>query len=556
MINSERFLFRVLLVACPVAVSSLAATPLWAQIPTHADEVMTAYNSAFLTQTGGQTFYTWGYKQNTVKHVEGSWGQAFSIYPAQDRFEYSHNIADLNIVQATLNSWLTSPSWTGSDAYWDTSSPPGADGWDDNIGWTIEAMMRGYQLTGNQAFLTQAANGWNFVMNGRAGDPSGGGWNSKYGGISETNGTTGNACALSNSNFSYTGVWLYEATGQATYLNGAEAIYAWERQHLVNTTGSTIHASTGTWQPWQVIGCTTDAQGDLNDTGSDNVYDAGGVLFAAVELYRVTGNQQYLNDATGIIGHIVGEYNPTANPPNPPGYNSEDCDCTDNYHFTKGLSDYLTLTSGYWNSANATWLINTAVDAWNERDSFGLTWNQWSKPTTDPTPQSMETVSATAVWQQLPPPAMNLAGTYEIQNVGSNLVVNVDENSADAGAAVIQYPYFNGQTNSLWTFVPTSGGYYQIKNVNSGLVLNVKGGPAGGAGFKGEPIIQWQPQGMIPGNDQWMPVHNADGTYSFYNLESKQALDVPGGSTASLTQLDQWFANGTAAQKFNLIRQN
>ena len=149
---------------------------------------------------------------------------------------------------------------------------------------------------------------------------------------------------------------------------------------------------------------------------------------------------------------------------------------------------------------------------------------------------------------------MNLAGTYEIRNVNSGLALNVYGAHTTTGTEVIQYPFSSGQNDSLWTFVPTSGGYYQIKNVNSGLVLNVSAAAAGGSGINGALIIQWSAQGTTPGNDQWMPVQNSDGTFSFYNLFSKQALDVPGASTESGVQLDQWFANGTGAQKFNLIQ--
>jgi hypothetical protein len=50
-------------------------------------------------------------------------------------------------------------------------------------------------------------------------------------------------------------------------------------------------------------------------------------------------------------------------------------------------------------------------------------------------------------------------------------------------------------------------------------------------------------------------VQNSDGTYSFYNALSSDAIDVPAASTASGIQLDQYGENGTPAQKFNLIRQ-
>ena len=517
-----------------------------AQVPTEAGPAFQAYENAFLINKNGQTFYSTYVHDTNYAHIQCCWGQDFDTYANEDYYEYAHNQSDANVLSALINSELTATTWDSANGSYETNT---GDGYNDDLGWHTESLARAYQLTGNQTYLAQAETYWNFVMSNRNG--AGGGWNSS-GGIPETNTPGSGSCQLSNSNFSYSGVWLYQNTGNASYLDGAEKIYAWERQHLVNTTGRTITSSTGTWKPWQVIGCTTDPQGGLNDTNSDNVYDAGGVVLAAMELYRVTGTQQYLSDAGNIINHIVNEYNPTANPPNPIGYNAEDCGCVDNYHFTKGVSEYLTLTNGWLTSPLASWLLNTAQDSWNNRNSQNLTWNQWSRPNTDPSPQSMEALSGASVWSQLPPPAMNLAGTYEIQNVNSGLALNVSGGSTANGAKVIQYPFSSGQNNALWTFVPTSGGYYHIRNVNSGLVLNV----SGGSGVNGASIVQWAAQGMTPGNDQWEPVQNSDGTFSFYNLLSKQALEVPGASANSGVQLDQWFANGQVQQKFNLIQPN
>jgi hypothetical protein len=524
----------------------LVAIPASAQAPTEAGPAFQAYENSFLIQTNGQTFYSTYVHDLKYGDIQCCWGQDFDTYPIEDHIEYARNLSDVNVLSAVVNSEMTATTWDSANDGYETNT---GDGYNDDIGWHVESVARAYQLTGNPTFLTQAENYWNFVMSNRNG--AGGGWNPS-GGIPETNSAGAGSCQLSNSNFSYSGVWLFEATGNQTYLTDAEAIYAWERQHLVNTTGSTITSSTGTWKPWQVIGCTTNPQGGLNDTNSDNVYDAGGVLFAAIELYRVTGTAQYLSDAGNIINHIVGEYNPTAAPPNPIGYNSEDCGCVDNYHFTKGVAEYLTLTNGWATSSLASWLQNTAQDSWNNRDSQNLTWNQWSQPDTDPAPQSMESSSGAAVWSQLPTPTMNLAGTYEIQNVNSGLALNVSGGSTANSAPVIQYAFSSGQKNALWTFVPTSGGYYQIKNVNSGQVLNVVGGNAAGA--PEAKIVQFPAQSMLPGNDQWLPVQNSDGTFSFYNLLSKQALNIPGNSTASGTQLDQYFQNGSTGQKFSLIQ--
>jgi hypothetical protein len=53
----------------------------------------------------------------------------------------------------------------------------------------------------------------------------------------------------------------------------------------------------------------------------------------------------------------------------------------------------------------------------------------------------MEMSSAAAVWQQVPVPTMNLAGTYDIQNVGSGLVLNVPGGNTAPGTAIVQYPF-------------------------------------------------------------------------------------------------------------------
>jgi hypothetical protein len=35
----------------------------------------------------------------------------------EDRYEYTHNIADFNAMNAALSSMLTSPSWLGNGGY-------------------------------------------------------------------------------------------------------------------------------------------------------------------------------------------------------------------------------------------------------------------------------------------------------------------------------------------------------------------------------------------------------------------------------------------------------
>jgi len=223
------------------------------------------------------------------------------------------------------------------------------------------------------------------------------------------------------------------------------------------------------------------------------------------------------------------------------------------YWFTQGLSEFATDNSQW--GTYLSYMQSNANQSWSERCSLNLTWNDWTTATNCiETSDPMEMGSAVEIWMNLPPPVLTLPGTYELVNVSSGLAVSVAAASTAAGASIVQGPAVSGAKESQWTLVATSGGYYQIKNVNSSLVMKVSGGVSTDA-VSGTLIEQWAAQGMTPGDDEWMPVKNADGSYSFYNLNSYQALDIPGSSKAGGVQLDQWFGNGAGNQEFNLIAQ-
>ncbi|WP_119323119.1 RICIN domain-containing protein [Capsulimonas corticalis] len=141
---------------------------------------------------------------------------------------------------------------------------------------------------------------------------------------------------------------------------------------------------------------------------------------------------------------------------------------------------------------------------------------------------------------------IDFAGVFEIQNQYSGQVVDVSGGSTSNNAPIVQWPY-QGTSNQLWNFIPTSNGYYQIKNAGSALDLNV----AGASTANGAKIVQWQFGNQ--GNDQWQPVRQSDGSYIFYNRNSGSVLDNPSGTTQA-GQFDQWGWNGGQSnQRFNVI---
>jgi hypothetical protein len=485
-----------------------------------------AWNAAFLEQNSGNPYYA-TQETSVGDTVARMYTGALDIAVAEDVYQQTHGQSQRALIISLINTYLLDNVATSSGMQGENGTDWSYDGWNDDIGWMTNAVLRGYQYTGVAQYLTVAENNWNMGYNR--------GWDGTLGGgIWENNMPSAGKQALSNDPFVWEGVALYQLTGDATYLTKAEAIYSWVRTNLVNTGSG--NSSLGA--PGQVN------QG-INQDGTlspgDNVYNEGSFVAAAAALYRVTGTQGYYDDAVRTITHVINAQPILKN-------NQEHCGCQWAYWFTYGLSQFATVAN-LW-PQYLPYLQKNASAAWSERNSLNLTWNDWTAPTstsvTATDPDEVEMESAVAIWQHLPPPGVDLSGTYEVQNVASGLAMTVAGSSTVNGAAVVQSPFVSGATNALWTFVGTSGGYYQIKNVNSGLVLNVSAVSVA----SGAQVVQWQAQGMIPGNDQWLPVANSDGTYSFYSLNSLQALD-----TASGTQLDQAFGDGSAAQRFRLTSQ-
>ena len=486
------------------------------KIQARAAAAYNAYNSAFLVQSNGQTYYA-----DTLTSVgnnpQSEWGGALALVVAEDRYQHTHAQVDRNLVISLLNSLAYFNAPGSLFGNWQT------DGWDDNLAWMVNAFLRGYQLTGDPAYLTQAEAGWNngYIQ----------GWDTTVagGGIWE-NTDKQSKCALSNDPFVFEGVALYQITKDATYLTKAETIYSWAHSTLLVTSGQNAGRVHG------CVGANGAVQAD-----DDNVYNDGSFLEAATQLYRVTGNQAYYNDAKMVADHTVAQGPVLHSTAEAPGSQWA-------YWFTRGLSDFAT-EANLWPQYNI-WLLGNANAAWSERSNLNLTWNNWSGRTEDAGTDALEMSSAAAIWQHLAPPSVKLSGTYAIQNVASDLTVGVSEGSIADNASIVQSAFSSGAPEQQWTFEATSGGYYQIRNVNSGEVISV----ASASNTNGAAIVQRPAAAIIPGDDQWVPALNPDGTYSFYNLNSLQALDVPGGSSTEGIQLDQWFGNNTNAQEFYLVR--
>lgn len=145
----------------------------------------------------------------------------------------------------------------------------------DDMLWMIVGLIKGYNVTGEQAFLDTAKSGFDFVWED-AYDPSVGAikWSWKAGSRAYM--------ATSNYPFVIAAVMLYNITGDEAYLDKAKLIYTWTRNNLFQ----------------QATGRVADhVVGDDPPGFEDYTYNQGTCIGSGILLYKATGDESYLNDA-------------------------------------------------------------------------------------------------------------------------------------------------------------------------------------------------------------------------------------------------------------------
>jgi alpha-glucosidase len=348
-----------------------------------AESALAAYNAAFLVRTNGLTYYK---ESLTNTAVAGNWVQALEIQVAEDAFNQTKSVADQKLVSDLTTTFLAQNNYDWSQ-----------DTWNDDIAWMTIACVRGYQITGNSALLSQATNAWNMAYNR--------GWDSALGGgIWEEMNAKDAKCALSNDPMIIAGGALYQITGQSAYLAKCEGIYTWVRNNIFNPTNGQVYegiSSNGT-----VI-------------VSDNVYNSGAFINAANCLHNLTGATNYFNDALLAASHVINNNTILSN--------SGRGDTTWEDQFVRGLS-YFAQDNNLWGLYN-TWMTANANAAWNvRRPDLNITWNAWTAPTATNDCSSLECLSAAVIQQVMPTttgaPVFTLQPSNQITAAGNAVVLS------------------------------------------------------------------------------------------------------------------------------------
>ena len=136
---------------------------------------------------------------------------------------------------------------------------------------------------------------------------------------------------------------------------------------------------------------------------------------------------------------------------------------------------------------------------------------------------------------------------YKVNNVNSNLVLDINGGSTSQGAAAVQATD-TGATDQQWRFNLQADGYYKITNLNSGLVLGV----ASQSTSNGAVALQWSDNGTP--DHEWAVQNTIQGGYKIINKNSGLNLEVYQASTASGATVDQWQNNGGSNQRWNLTQ--
>ena len=470
--------------------------------PGDADTMFKDFNSAFLIRSGGDVFYKEALNNG---NQSGTWSGSLNILGAQDAYERTGDPKTKTLINELLTTWLKSNPPNANPDPWDW------DGWNDDLGWFTLALIRGYQITSNEAFLSPAKSGFDYAFRR--------GWDTQYngGGIWEENPEyaarntppkEATKEALSNDSLGKVACLIYQSTLDKSYLQKAEQIYAWVSKNLINH--STGQVNTGIHM-------------DGTRNTATAVYNQGTFIDYANLLYTITGTRTYYDDAKKALE--FGRDSLTTN-----GIFSNDANYLNTWadEFARGAGHFVR-DNGLWDEYYSWMVSNADFILKNRRSDLGITWNAWDKLTpSDASLTSNKFVSAMA-WLQYTPATVpsEIGGIHTIVNQRTGMAID-SAGERENGAKVVQWGV-NDSLNQRWLLTQNADSSWNIINIASWKALDFPGESKA----DGVEMVLWTAD--RDENQRWEIEEQGDGSYKISNLASGKVLD--GGSGAE---------NGTA----------
>ncbi|KAL8965010.1 MAG: hypothetical protein Q9183_004082 [Haloplaca sp. 2 TL-2023] len=470
----------ILLVATPLMVTALKQVD--------AETMYNAFNKVFLTISGDDIFYKTAINNGDPTET---WAGSLNIIGTQDAYERTGDSEKKALVEDLLTTWLK-----------DTPPPWDWDGWNDDIGWFSLALVRGYQMTGNQEFLEQAKYGFNYAF--------GRGWDTEFngGGIWEENPEytarydppkEPTKEALANDSLGKVACLIYQSTHEDEYLERAKQIYAWVRDKIYDVETGQVHTG-------------IDKQEKVNTATA--AYNQGTFIDYANLLYEITLDDQYFQDAKRTLDFARSEV--TVN-----GVFSNDASYLNTWadEVARGAG-HLVRDSGLWSTYYSWMKQNADAILQNQRPDVGLTWNAWAKPTPDDVDLTSNNVVSAMAWLQFTPAVQpnEIGGIHVIANQQTGMAID-SAGTFGNGKPVVQWGSNMDSLNQRWLLTQNSDTSWNIVSLSTWQSLDCPGGN----GANDVEMVQWFHS--RENNQRWWIDRQDDGTYKIWNKASEKALD-------------------------------
>lgn len=192
------------------------------------------------------------------------WPQAHALDVVIDAYNRTGN----NLYLATINDWFDGVKAKNGNSFLNVFY--------DDMEWNALAMLRAYKATNQERYKTAAIEVWNDIKTG---------WNDQGGGgiawkkdqlYSKNACSNGPACILA--------ARLFQQFGNNTARQWALKIYNWKKEFLFNPANGAVYDN-------------LNARTGETNTSWIFTYNQGTFLGSALELYKITGEKPYLNDA-------------------------------------------------------------------------------------------------------------------------------------------------------------------------------------------------------------------------------------------------------------------
>jgi len=200
------------------------------------------------------------------------WPQAHALDVAVDAYTRTND----NFYKTTITQWYDGVKKKNGNTF--------LNEYYDDMEWNALAMLRAYNATQDIRFKTSAIEVWKDIQTG---------WNSNAGGgVSWKKDQPYSKNACSNGPACILAARLFQQFGDAADKEWALKIYGWEKENLFNPANGAVYDN-------------IDSRTGFVQKSWIFTYNEGTFLGSALELYKITGEKGYLNDAVKAADYTL-----------------------------------------------------------------------------------------------------------------------------------------------------------------------------------------------------------------------------------------------------------